>query len=424
MTKNLLFGEELRRRRLAADLTLTQLGRMVSYSKSQLSKVERGIKEPSRELVRLCDAALNADGELTGLANEKAAGPPADDREADNRGTRPSQDDQDWPGALSRRHLIEAGVVLTSAFRIGRDVAPAQLDDSTLPAIFRSIFDQYRRLGQAADSARLLPALAEQINVLQGLCRAARPQTRSKLLVLAARYAEYAGWLAQESGQEEATLWWTRRAGDLALAGGDRRFASYGLVREALVWMYRDDATWTVDLARQAQETATSRRVQGLAAQREAQGHALAGDYNACMRALDRAGTLLRQPPEDPGPAIGTTNLADPAEMVRGWCLYDLGRPRAAADVLDVQIRAVPDEALRTHVRYGARRALAYAAAGEIEHACQLSTGLFDACPWLGSATITKDLRALARTLSRHPRNPAVREIAPKLGTTVRTATS
>ncbi|WP_197048843.1 helix-turn-helix domain-containing protein [Streptosporangium roseum] len=58
------FGRELRRRRLAADLTLADLFGLVHYSKGQLSKVERGIKAPSRELARLCDVALDAGGRL------------------------------------------------------------------------------------------------------------------------------------------------------------------------------------------------------------------------------------------------------------------------------------------------------------------------------------------------------------------------
>ena len=64
------FGE-LRRRRLAPGLFLTCLAQRFHYSKGQLSKVERGIKMPSRELVRLCDAALDAGGSLTTLIRDK-----------------------------------------------------------------------------------------------------------------------------------------------------------------------------------------------------------------------------------------------------------------------------------------------------------------------------------------------------------------
>jgi transcriptional regulator with XRE-family HTH domain len=59
-----VFGEELRRRRLEAGLSLTALSAAVHYSKAQLSKVERGLKAPSRDLSRLCDGALRAGGAL------------------------------------------------------------------------------------------------------------------------------------------------------------------------------------------------------------------------------------------------------------------------------------------------------------------------------------------------------------------------
>ncbi|MFI0542684.1 helix-turn-helix domain-containing protein [Streptomyces sp. WSLK1-3] len=58
------FGEELRKRRLEAGLSLTALSGSVHYSTTQLSKVERGLKAPSRDLARLHDAALGAGGAL------------------------------------------------------------------------------------------------------------------------------------------------------------------------------------------------------------------------------------------------------------------------------------------------------------------------------------------------------------------------
>ena len=289
--------------------------------------------------------------------------------------------------------------------------------------VLRSLFDQYRQIGQVTAPGFLLPVLIAQTHALQGLSMSAAPQMRQGLLILGSRYAEYVGWLAQETGNEQAALWWTRRAVDLATEGGDHHFAMYGLVRHALVTLYRDDAEQTIALAKRAQTSKTSMRIRGLAAQREAQGHALVGDYGACMRSLDHAqGLLARHEADSDMPILGTTNLADPAEMVRGWCLYDLGRPRLAAEVIDRQMSQVPQQALRTRVRYGVRRALAYAAAGDVDHACHLTDGLLDSAITLSSATVATDLSRLAWTLSRHPRNASVRNVAPKLGTALRAA--
>jgi hypothetical protein len=167
-----------------------------------------------------------------------------------------------------------------------------------------------------------------------------------------------------------------------------------------------------------------SRRVQGLAALREAQGQALACDHDASMLALERASILLSaRGAEVEQPLVGTSNLTDPAEMVRGWCLLDLGQPRVAAEVLDQQLATVPKGAIRTRLRYGTRRALAYATAGEVDHACELAAGLLEDAACIRSATIAKDLRALARTFGRYQKSRSVRDLTPMLGTTLRVAT-
>jgi hypothetical protein len=121
---------------------------------------------------------------------------------------------------------------------------------------------------------------------------------------------------------------------------------------------------------------------------------------------------------------IGTMHLPDPVGMVTGWCLVDLGRPREAGEELDRQLALVGQDALRTRVRYGVRRALAYASAGEIDHACALTAPLLDEVAAVCSATVTTDLRRLARVLARYAHHPSVRRLGPRLGTLSRLSTS
>ncbi|GII90983.1 helix-turn-helix domain-containing protein [Sinosporangium siamense] len=412
------FGGELRRRRLAADLSLTDLSRLVHYSKGQLSKVERGLKAPSRDLARVCDAVLDASGALAALVPGRSHEVEPPEMHADGKEVwtmRLTADGQSWFEPMSRRQVMAVGAVSMTGMSIGAAGAPAGANDSTLLGMSRSLFDQYRKLGQVADPGLVLPALIAQTHMLREFAAGAGERTRQEFLRLGSRYAEYVGWLIQESGNEPGALWWTQRAVDLAAAGGDHDLAAYALVRHALVTLYNEDAGQTVELARRAQESRLPSRIRGLAFQREAQGHALAGDYDACMRSLDRARTLLAHPAsEQDAPVIGTTNLSDPVAMISGWCLYDLGRPREAADMLDRQMAQVPSGALRTQVRYGVRRALAYASAGEIEHACDLTSRLLDSALSVRSATIAADLRKLARILARHPRNQAARRLIPE----------
>ncbi|RAG87383.1 transcriptional regulator [Streptacidiphilus pinicola] len=413
------FGRELRRLRLAAGLTLAGLAASVHYSKGQLSKVERGLKSPSRDLARLCDAALGADGLLLDLA---AAPPPAElpvpeEREEEVWSMELSPDGTNSFQTLSRRQVVGAGIASAFGVRFGGgpQASTAAQAQAVLEAS-RVVLGQHRTLGQTVSPDFLLPTLIAQTHTLRELAAATDGPLRRGLLQLGSRYAEYVGWLVQETGDEQAALWWTQRAVALAGAGGDDDLAAYALVRRALVTLYREDAAQTVALAQQAQSARVPKRIRGLAAQREAQGHALAGDERNSLRSLERARDLLqRAAHETEGPVLGTRNLTDPAAMIHGWCLHDLGRPAEAAEVLGNQLRGVPRNALRTRARYGARQALAHAAAGDIDQACALTRELLGSFPSVGSATIAADLRRLARVLARHPRNVAVRELTPDL---------
>ncbi|MFE6867982.1 helix-turn-helix domain-containing protein [Kitasatospora sp. NPDC057692] len=431
------FGPELRRRRLAAGLTLTRLAELLNYSKGHLSKIERGQKAPPPDLARRCDARLSAGGELERLASSGGTagrGTGAGELAADEDPVllRVDRDGVRWPGGLGRRQLLAAGatsvLALGGAGAVGAARAQAQqvqgvqathLPDTSPVEIFRTQFDHMRLLGQSTDPALLLPMLTVQTHTLRELAVQADRVSRVGLLGLAARYAEFAGWMAQEAGDNPSALWWTARAVELAEGGEDRDLGSYALVRRALVTFYAGDAATTVGLVGPvADDSRVPPRIRGLAAQREAQGHALAGDHGASLRGLDRARELFARSAADGGgggPVLGTGNLADPAAMVTGWCLYDLGRPAQAAEILDRECAAVPAHAVRTRARYGLRRALAHAAAGEVEHACAVAAELLPLVVGLRSATIATDVARLDRELSRFRSNAAVRDLQPAL---------
>src|ERR1700722_11729624 len=56
------FGREVRRARLAARMSLADLGRLVGYHASQVSRVERGVRTPSEKFAQGCDKAFPGRG--------------------------------------------------------------------------------------------------------------------------------------------------------------------------------------------------------------------------------------------------------------------------------------------------------------------------------------------------------------------------
>jgi hypothetical protein len=112
---------------------------------------------------------------------------------------------------------------------------------------------------------------------------------------------------------------------------------------------------------------------------------------------------------------LGPSALADPVGMTAAWCLYDLGRPADSAATFEVQMARIPAEARRTRTRFCVRRALAYAMAGEVDHACTLTRNLLPDIADLASATIRHDLRQLARAFRRWHTHRPVRDLQPQV---------
>jgi tetratricopeptide (TPR) repeat protein len=327
------------------------------------------------------------------------------------------------PMAQRNTHMSNAGVLGPFTWTM----PPAMVNGrrpSTGFGAFWTIFDQLRKLGQAMPPAALLPVLIAHTHALRLIAANTSPPARAEVLLLAGRFAEQTGWLAQESGDDNGALWWTDRAVEFAAGSGDRDLAAYALVRRGLVAIYRYDAHEAIAVARRAQAAQCGPRVRGLAALREAQGHALAGGYDQCRRALDQAAVLLQESASSDGARsmLGSSTIPDLVAWVTGWCLHDLGRSRQAIDALERQLIAVPDHAHRTLARIGVRYSLALVGAGELEHACTMVDRLLEGITAVDSASIRVDLRRLAQELTRRHSSRAVKEVMPRLVSALSTA--
>lgn len=415
------FGAELRRRRIEAGLSLGELASLICFSKGHLSKIERGVKAPSHDLAQLCDSALHAGGQLGSLISAPERGTTV---------TPMTEADVGTPWTLRMHAGGESDFVAFDPASPGGgglpstivswSLAPPLLEsgemNSALP-YFRNVFDEFRRLGQLFGPSVVAQLCIAATSALRGIAHQAQPAHRDVVLRLASRFAEYTGWMAQEAGSDAASLWWTEQAVQLAADGGDDELAAYALIRRAELALYTGDSVATVQLARRAAQQARSVRIRGLAAQREAQGHALVGDRDACRRALDRGAELTAGavPPDGTDPVLGSIHLPDLTAFVAGWCMHDLGSPAEAVTLLGDGLDAIPLESRRARARYGARLALALANVGEIEQACAIAELVASHVALIDSATIRADLLRLSRALNRWPKNPTVRRTLPRL---------
>jgi transcriptional regulator with XRE-family HTH domain len=409
------FGEQLRKFRERAGVSLGELAVRTNYTKGYLSKIENGHKQANPALARLCDAALAAKGSLIRVVppspSPSAAKPTATDVVLSEILRYQEEPGPEEPG-------LDAELVPAQRDRRGVASGPDTV------AEFDARFVLARDFAQRFGSTRVFPLVRTELEILVSLIRQMAPDEREESLLLAARYAEFAGWMHQEAGDDKTAEEQTARAVRFSALTDDTDIGAYSFVRRAEIRMHQDDAEATIALSERAQATPlASDRVRGLAAQREAQGHALAGAETRCLDALDRSNVLLESA-ERAGSAthvLGSTKSPNSGAMVRAWCLHDLGRPAEAAELLEREIPAFAPGSIRARARFAARLALAHATDGELERTYQIADWLLDDLVRVDSATIRQDVRRLARTLARWPGDPRVRALRPRLTEVLRT---
>jgi transcriptional regulator with XRE-family HTH domain len=401
------FGQELRRRRQEAALSLSQFAARVHYSKGYLSKIESERMSVSVTFARLCDAALDAGGSLIALA--ASARTEQSDVQADDSSSA-------FP-AFTLEGLEWARTLQPALFRATADLG----HPDAAVALFETRLHHARLLGDLINAAMTLPLLIAETHVLRGLAaKAGEAPVAHQLWRLAARYAELTGRMSQETGDDQQALWWTKAAATMAARGGSPDLEYYMLLRNADMALQRDDPLQALELTHNVQATPSlAARTYACAAQREAQAHALLGDSESCLRALDRASALLEE--AHTGSGLADENVADDSvALTHGWALFDLGQPTEAAAVLEDVLAQTPPDRVRGRTRLGVRRALAYAAAGDISRACQVIDELLPDIQQLDSATIRHDLRLLTRELRRSASLGEVRDLLPALAEATR----
>ncbi|MEV4636932.1 helix-turn-helix transcriptional regulator [Actinoplanes sp. NPDC049548] len=388
------FGEELRRLRDARGMSLADLAREVHFDRGHLSKVERSLRGPSVALARACDSALGAEGRLVELAGSVQPSPAQAD---------------DLPPAWA----LEDSPCAVQFHRIAASATPFTNHHEQTAAEARDLYDKLRGHGHAGAPSSLVPLLAAQFGLLRAAVSTARPPVRDRLVLLAAHYAEYAGWMVQECGDDAGALALTRVAATLAasVADGEQGTAAAALraytnLRMADVALYRGNGKAVVTLAERTEFVAdATTAVRTLAAQRAAQGWALLGRSRECLSALDRADEYAaHEAPHGAGIRLGSSGGGRLREIVRGWCLLDLGRSEDAAALLTAGLAAAPADAHRARALYGVRLSMSYATIGDLQGAWESAGTALARARRVDSAAVRHELRTFGALLRRRRR--------------------
>ncbi|MFI8290181.1 MFS transporter [Streptomyces sp. NPDC085614] len=224
-----------------------------------------------------------------------------------------------------------------------------------------------------------------------------------------------AGWMAFDTGQQEAAQRYYIQALRLARAAADVPLGGYVLASMSLQATYRGFADEGVDLAQAALE-----RNRGLATARtmsffrlvEARAHAKAGDAAAAGAALKAAeGWLERARDGDPDPSwLGFYSYdrfcADAAE-----CYRDLKLPRQVRRFTEQALSRPTEEYVRSHGLRLVVSAVAELESGNLDAACAAGTRAVEVAGRISSARTTEYVRDLLHRLEPYGDEPRVMEL-------------
>ncbi|MFJ5828319.1 MFS transporter [Streptomyces sp. NPDC093089] len=230
-----------------------------------------------------------------------------------------------------------------------------------------------------------------------------------------AELTRLAGWMAFDTGQQEAAQRYYIQALRLARAAADVPLGGYVLASMSLQATYRGFADEGVDLAQAALE-----RNRGLATARtmsffrlvEARAHAKAGDGVAAAGALKSAeGWLERSRTGDADPTwLGFYSYdrfcADAAE-----CYRDLKAPREVRRFTEQALSRPTEEFVRSHGLRLVVSAVAELESGNLDAACAAGTLAVEVAGRISSARTTEYVRDLLHRLEPYGNEPRVVEL-------------
>jgi transcriptional regulator with XRE-family HTH domain len=305
----------------------------------------------------------------------------------------------DGYSAVLRRDLFRASAAgaVASLFEVQPTRVTAAIDPAIVnhfSALRALLVDSDNRLG----AVYILPTVHQQLGLIAEFRRQARGNLHDQLLRAEARWAEFAGWLSDDLGDQAAGTRWLSQAMTMAQEANDSDFSAYLFARMAQRATNGADEDRVLGLAQAASRAnSVSPYVQAFAAVQRAHGHSLAGEVFLFQSAFDEARQLID------GSVVQDGDLGSfctppylMAQEGEGW--LRLNRPRAASASFARALAIWPEAYRRDRGVYLSRAATAQLASGRPDEAAATALEALK----LADVTQSTRIRRQVATVSRH----------------------
>ncbi|EST37727.1 hypothetical protein N566_11555 [Streptomycetaceae bacterium MP113-05] len=287
-----------------------------------------------------------------------------------------------------------------------------------------SVLHQHAQAEPLVGPQFLVAPVQSQMPLIEHMCREAYGPLRDEVLRVGTRYAEFLGWLYQDTGYVEEATRWTRLAMEYAQELGDSPLIAYVFQRRSNLATEAGHAGHGAGLAaaglRHASEL--SPRVHAIVLRQLANSKASLGEHDETARIIDQA-LAETDRGEDSDPIAGYCSVAF-IEMEGANCDVRLERPAHAVETFRESLRHWPAVQERDRGLCLARLATASAMLEDVEGAHQAAEHALGIARLTGSARILNELYRLQPRLARWHKLVEVSELNRELDTMKRAAPS
>jgi hypothetical protein len=403
------------------------VARWINVTQTKLSRIENGPAET--DLVKLTHWAsvLGVPSDLLWFKLPSASSPP-DVRPAGAVELRDAHElpdhDLDVPAhPLDRRAFLKAslGATVWSALNPEEQdhVAAAlenphlNLDSSVVTYFGRQLGSCMSDDGANGPSSALAAALGLLMTIEQS-ARDVRADVRRQLLCVAARGAEFVGWLYRDVHDPLRGGFWYDRATEWAQEAGDMPMQGYVLLKKSQMAYDERDAVRVLTLAQAAQNGPwrLPPRVKAEVTQQEARGLAMTGEpMHLVEQKLEVARRLLSDADVDASHDQLGAYYNDGTLVLRtASCYVEAGKPRQAAELYDHVLMA---DLLSRRDRgyFMARKASSLALAGEPDEAASVGVQAAELATATASQRTKRELGRTLTTLGPWSGRPGTRQL-------------
>lgn len=432
------FGAQMRYCRRRANLTQHQLGQLVGYHHSLISKWESGTRAPTARAVADLERSLSAEGTLSPLiasADEQGhssftplgavlAGPLPGGGQG--RPATPDGAAHDWPDRLAPGgcplHADDHAcavppfadlALLTDRIRAAREAAAPAAAEPDLVHLVLALLDQCEYSALRSTSTTVLGTIEHVLRALAAWGETVNAAGRSPLALvrIAANYAQLAGRLRMQRGQGAMAMAWASHGLRWAEAAGDT--TTRVTLTTDLCTLARLDGDGPSALGYARAVAGLGGRggwIATVAHMYQARGYAAIGDGAECRRraALGRSalGRLSgRDLGEAPWLADGQGQLRVESAVAGGLrdlavLTGDRATARRASEAALLALEQVPVAMLPTRLLLTLRHADCRAGAGELDAALELVGPVVEQAVAARRRTISEELAGLCDHLT------------------------